>query len=237
MNISYYPSYDELSEDGCKLIMEEIQQKQNILLCAATGASPKGVYQNLVGEYKVNKQLFKDLRILKLDEWGGIPMSDPNSCQSYLNEHLLKPLEIGTERFISFNSEANDPSLECMQIQDKINKVGPIDICVLGLGMNGHLGFNEPESFSANCHVAKLSSQTLQHPMTLTMPNKPIFGMTLGMNDILNAKRIILLVTGKGKREVINKFLSQKINRQLPASFLWLHEQVECLIDKSSWQS
>jgi galactosamine-6-phosphate isomerase len=237
MNISYYLTYDELSEGGCKLIMKEIRQKQTILLCAATGGSPKGVYKKLAKEYRESKHLFQNLRILKLDEWGGIPMSNPNSCQSYLNDYLLKPLEIGNDRFISFNSEAVDPALECLHIQDKINKVGPIDICVLGLGLNGHLGFNEPENFSANCHVAKLSSQTLQHSMTLSMPNKPTFGMTIGMNDILNAKKIILLITGKGKREVINKLLSKKINRQLPASFLWLHQQVECLIDKSSWHS
>jgi len=234
MNIHYFDTYQAMSSSGSQLVLDELQKKKNLLICAATGGSPTGVYENLVKEYRSNSWFFDKVRVLKLDEWGGISMTDPNSCHSYLKKNLIDPLGIEDEKIIAFNSEASDPTLECKLIQDKINKEGPIDLCILGLGKNGHLGFNEPNQFLVHCHIAKLSSQTLQHSMALSMERQPTFGMTIGMADILNARRIILLITGKGKREIITKFLSQKITRQLPASFLWLHHKVECLIDRSS---
>jgi galactosamine-6-phosphate isomerase len=161
-------------------------------------------------------------------------MNDPNSCQAYLDQHLIKPLAITTDRYIAFNSEATAPAQECQRIQTLLNQFAPLDLCVLGLGKNGHLGFNEPTLFSSHCHVANLSPQTLQHAMALAMHPRPTLGMTLGMADILSARKILLLITGAGKQVTITKFLKRKVSRQLPASFLWLHPQVECLLDKSS---
>uniref|UniRef100_UPI0035937362 6-phosphogluconolactonase n=1 Tax=Pricia sp. TaxID=2268138 RepID=UPI0035937362 len=112
---------------------------------------------------------------------------------------------------------------------------GPIDICILGLGKNGHIGFNEPaKTLTPFCHVAKLSEKSLQHSMANTMKPKPAYGLTLGMADILRSKKIILLLTGSDKQDIIFKLLSKEITTQLPASFLWLHHDVSCFIDSNA---
>lgn len=235
MKITYFEDYTTLSLAASQIMMEVVKVKSTSLICAATGASPSGLYKNLEKEFTINQSWFDFIRILKLDEWGGIPMSDPNSCHSYLLENIINPLQITADRFIAFNSDLADAYAECERIQKEINLQGPIDCCILGLGKNGHLGFNEPSDHLHNeCHVAELSAVTMQHSMIQSMPNAPTFGMTVGMRDILNSQKVILIITGKEKREAIKQFLKQKISRQLPASFLWLHQNVECLIDKKS---
>jgi len=236
MTIRYCKNYDEMSQRGAQILISEIKRKPELLICAATGKSPTGLYENLSNEYQQNESLFGKIRIVMLDEWGGIAMNDPNSCRSYLNKFVTQPFGLSQDRFFAFDSEATDPTLECLKMQHAINEQGPIDVFFLGLGKNGHLGFNEPFSFSSHCYAATLSAETLQHSMVASMDVKPSFGMTLGMLDILNSKKIVMLISGEGKHRVINKFLSQKIDRALPASFLWLHTKLECLIDLTSYK-
>ena len=108
---------------------------------------------------------------------------------------------------------------------------GPIDICILGLGRNGHLGFNEPAAvLHPHCHIMDLALQTQQHIMVANVLSKPTKGLTLGMRDILSSKKIVLLVSGKGKEEAMQKLRSAEITSQCPASFLWLHNNVDCLL-------
>lgn len=234
MKITYFDNYEKLSEGASNLFIQELTIKKNLLACCATGGSPSGFYERLVQRHDRDHNLFDQLQILKLDEWGGISMSDPSSCQSYLKEKVLTPLHISGQRYIEFNSEADNVNDECQRIQQTIDQIGPIDICILGLGKNGHLGFNEPADFlQRDCHIAKLATSTVQHNMVQTMNKIPTFGMTVGLKDILNSKKILLLVTGTGKQEAIKKLMTKEITTQLPASFLWLHPNVECLIDKA----
>src|SRR5206468_371390 len=110
-------------------------------------------------------------------------------CQTYLKENVLKPLKISTDRYFEFNSEAENVVEECKRIQKIIDEEGPIDFCILGLGKNGHLGFNEPADFlQRDCHIAKLADSTVQHSMVQSMAQSPTFGMTVGLKDILNSK-------------------------------------------------
>ena len=235
MHITYFDDYQAMSQRACSIFMEVLHHKKNALICAATGGSPAGLYQGLAQAYTIQPTLFNHLRVLKLDEWGGIPMNDPNTCESYLVKHFLNPLHIQHDRMISFNSLASDPVAECVRVQREINKTGPIDCCMLGLGKNGHIGFNEPAAvLDGNCHVGQLSAASLAHSMTKMMTLTPEFAMTVGMKAILQSKMILFLVTGQGKQEVIKKLLEEKISTQLPASFLWLHPNVHCLIDKTS---
>ena len=180
-----------------------------------------------------SKELFQTLRILKLDEWGGIPENHHVSCEFFLRKKLLEPLEIPEERYFSFKSNPEDPEAECRRIRYELETVGPIDICILGLGANGHLALNEPASrLQANAHVATLSEESLQHPMIASLEQKPSYGLTLGMEEILSSKLIIMLVTGKEKKQIAERFLERKVSSELPASYLWQHPQVECLVDR-----
>lgn len=235
MEIIVSESYDELSQRASAIIAEEISKKKNTLLCAATGGSPTKTYEFLTNAYNHQAELFSQLQVIKLDEWGGIPMDDPNTCESYLQQHLIKPLQIPDSRYISFLSTPQDPNLECERIQHELSIHGTIDLCILGLGMNGHLALNEPAaSLKATCHVAELSDKTLQHPMAVGMQSKPTYGLTLGMAEILQSKKIMLLVHGVHKHAITKEFLSGKITTSIPASFLWLHPNVICLVDKEA---
>lgn len=235
MKIDICQTYHELSQKACDIILYELKWKENLLLCAATGNSPTGAYHLLAEHYGEQPDLFKELRIVKLDEWGGIPMDHPGTCESYLQTHLIQPLELEDSRYMGFYSSPPDPRQECIRIQDQLTREGPIDLCILGLGMNGHLAFNEPADFlQPHAHVASLSPSSLQHSMASDMAVKPTYGLTLGMADILQSKIILMLINGSQKRNIVNKFLSEKITTLLPASFLWLHPDVVCLIEKDA---
>jgi len=235
MKVDICSTYEELSLKAKDIIIQEIEKKKDLLLCTATGGSPTETYDLLGREYERQPDLFDHLRILKLDEWGGIPMDDQGTCESYLQAHLIQSLHILTDRYNGFYSDSTEPIKECKRIQDKLDQEGPIDLCVLGLGMNGHLAFNEPaEYLQPNCHVAELSAVSLQHSMASEMDIKPTYGLTLGIADILSSKKIIILINGDQKKSMVSKFLSKKITSSVPASFLWLHPNVICLIEKDA---
>ena len=166
-----------------------------------------------------------------MDEWGGIRRDHPETCETYLKKYILQPWDIKDENYISFDSNAIDPQAEVSRIQRYLNQNGPLDFCVLGLGLNGHIAFNEPSAFlQAECHIATLSEASKNHPMFVNMDDKPTYGLTLGMANILQSKKILLVILGKNKQAVIEKFFTKEITTSLPASFLWLHPNVDCLM-------
>lgn len=231
MQVRYYDNYDLMSEEASNQISAKVAAKPDLLFCAATGASPLGAYQKLA---KNNPVIFEQLRVLKLDEWGGISPDDPQSCEMFLQEKLLKPLNINAFRYFGFQTNPEDNEKEANDVRMYLQNHGPIDLCVLGLGRNGHIAFNEPANFlQPFAHIAELSDVSMQHQMASGMNEKPTFGFTLGMAEILQSKKIIILLTGTGKEQIAEEFLSGKITTQLPASFLWMHPNVDCLIDKN----
>lgn len=235
MYIHNCTDYETMSQASFKMLVTNLAQGTNQLLCAATGYSPQGLYAKLGAANLSQPALFQTLKIIKLDEWGGIAETDKSSCESFISKYLLEPLQIPEERYISFRSNPKNPQEECFRIQEQLNHQGPIDLCVLGLGKNGHLGFNEPgEILNPHCHIASLTTTSLNHTMVNDKKVKPTYGLTLGMADIMKSKKIILLVTGADKKEVISQLLTKKVSTQLPASLLWLHPNVHCFIDKSA---
>jgi len=235
MEISILDSYDEISQKAAGIITRQLEQKKDTLLCAATGNSPTGTYGILAKEYEQRPGLFAEMRVLKLDEWGGVPMDDPGTCESYLQKRLLSPLQIRAPRYLSFDSNAAYPEKECIRMQGVITANGRIDCCVLGLGLNGHMALNEPApELQTNFHLARLSDSTLQHSMVTAMGRRPSYGLTVGMADILGSRLILLLVSGPAKKKITGELLSKKLTTHLPASFLWLHPNTICLLDKDT---
>ena len=227
--------YEEMSRRASAHVIAVATAKSDFLFCAPTGHSPAGLYQELIREGARQPALLRNFRVVKLDEWLGVPPGDPVSCEHYLQSRLVGPLAIAAERYLSFDSETKDPVRECARIGAELERQGPIDVCILGLGRNGHVGLNEPApNLQPHCHVAKLSAETLGHAMMSDLKAKPAFGLTLGIGDILASRKIVLLVTGKGKERAIARFLEATITTDLPASFLWLHHDVEVFLDDSS---
>ncbi|MDB5025460.1 MAG: galactosamine-6-phosphate isomerase [Mucilaginibacter sp.] len=227
MNINRCNTLAELNELASALIIHELQVKPASLVCAATGNSPTGVYQKLVE--KKDSIAVDSLTFIKLDEWYGLGIDDAGSCEYYLHKNLLEPLKISPAKYIAFDGKSEDAEKECSRVANYLDEHGPIDLCILGLGQNGHIAFNEPaENLQPRTHLGTLSETSLTHAMVKGTDAHLKFGLTLGMADILQSKKIILLVNGRHKNAVMGKLLEQKISTQLPASFLWLHAAVEC---------
>ena len=237
MEIIVTDSYEALSQQARDIILKQLALKNDSLICAATGSSPTRTYELLAEAFAKQPQLFSQIKVIKLDEWGNIPMEHPKTCESYLQQHVIPKLKIDDSRYISFLSNPDDPKAECNRIRYELEKQGPIDLCILGLGMNGHIALNEPAEFlQAHCHVAELSPKTLQHPMAIGMEMKPTYGLTLGMADIMHAKHIVLIIHGEQKKAITKALLSGNISTSLPASLLWLHPNVTCLIEKEAME-
>ena len=221
-----------MSRAGAAQIISALRKNPRLLLCAATGSTPTRTYELLAEEFRLAPGLFRELRVLKLDDWGGLAMDDPGTSEIYVQGNLIRPLKISANRYTGFESNPADPAKECQRIETWLSQNGPIDLCVLGLGVNGHLAMNEPAStLQPRCHVATLSATTLQHSMLANARRPPKFGLTLGMAGLLQSKKLLLLVSGGTKREPLARLLEGKISTQLPASFLWLHADALCLCD------
>jgi galactosamine-6-phosphate isomerase len=218
--------------------MEQLKGNKGMLLGAATGSTPTGFYTCLAGFAREAPSLFSGLRVMKLDEWYGLPMDDPGTCESYLRTRLLEPLNISDDRYLTFNSDSKDPEAECLGMTTMLEQNGPIDLCILGLGMNGHIAFNEPAtSLTAYPHLATLARSSQFHPMVADHGVKPTSGLTLGMVDLFQSRMILLLVSGVAKRDIVQSLLSQKLTTALPASLLWLHPNAICLMDRDAYPS
>ena len=224
--------YDAMSRRAAELIVTALRARPDMLLCAATGASPTGTYELLAERYQREPALFGRLRVIKLDEWGGLPPEDAGTCESYLRRHLVGPLGIPPERYHTFRGDAADPEAECRDVARVLALHGPIHLSVLGLGLNGHLGFNEPgDALHPGPHVAPLTVQSLAHPMVRHARGRVRYGLTLGLGDVLRSDKILLLVSGRAKREPLRRLLMPEFTTRFPASCLWLHRDVTVLCD------
>ena len=175
------------------------------------------------------------MRLLKLDEWAGLAMDDPATCEAYLRQHVVEPLRIPPERYIAFRGDAIALDAECAHIEGVLEEQGPIDLCVLGLGVNGHIGLNEPgPELHPGPHVATLSRTSLDHPMLRRARANVRHGVTLGMGDILRSRKVLLLVSGTHKREAMQSLRDPRVSTSFPASLLWLHADATCLCDREA---
>ncbi len=231
MRFTVFEDHEAMSARAAEIMGKAVADKPAMLFCAASGASPTRAYELLAAD----KHVGAALRVLKLDEWAGLAPDDHASCETYLRRYLVDPLGIPTERYWSFDSGAEDSRAECTAIQKCLAAQGPIDLAVLGVGINGHLALNEPAAtLQPDCHVAILAESSLQHPMLRGRAEPPSFGLTLGMADILHSKQLLVLVSGAHKLHAMELFLSRQITPQFPASFLWLHGNVDFLCDAAA---
>ena len=221
--------YDSMSRAAARAVLEIVRRKPDSVLCVATGASPLGLYQELAR----HRDKMARVRIVKLDEWGGLAPRDPATCETYIQTHILGPWGVPAEHAFGFRGDAHDAQAECRRMLQIIEDLGGIDLCLLGMGADGHLGLLYPaEELSAQ--ATPTDASTLRHAMLQAAKTAPTHGLTLGMADILLARQIVLVVSGAAKAGAVRRLLSGALSTQFPASFLWLHPDVHVFLDKEA---
>jgi galactosamine-6-phosphate isomerase len=226
-----FPDHEAMSRHAADWLADRVRQVSDALLCLAAGSTPTRTYQLLAERHATDLGCFRRVRVLKLDEWGGLGMDDPATCEQYLRRHLVDALGLG-DRYVGFDSRPADPEAECRRVSDWLARNGPIDTCVLGLGVNGHVGFNEPApALHPHAYVARLSGPSLGHAMLSQARARPTYGLTLGMADLLHARHVLLLVSGAAKRAPLRRLLDGPISTDFPASLLALRRDAQLLCD------
>ncbi len=235
LNLVVAPDYKALSRMAASLVLAELKKKPDLLICASAGGTPSGLYDLLVKASHRRPSLFESLRVLQIDEWLDVWSQDPASCRRDLQLKLIGPAGIHSARVFAFNGAAGDPPRECSRMARILEREGPIDICILGLGANGHVAMNEPGPFiTEGVHVAKLARASQKHPLLRTVKRKPTHGLTLGMGDILRSRKILLLVSGPHKRAALARLVKGPITPLFPASLLLLHGAATVLCDSDA---
>jgi galactosamine-6-phosphate isomerase len=225
------PDYETMSRSAAAHFREAVLRNPGALICFSTGCSPRRMYEILADDPVIRKS---SIRALALDEWHGIEARHPATCRYFLERYVFEPWGIPESRQFVFNAAAPDPVTECVRMAELLKREGPIDLCVLGLGRNGHLGLNEPaECLHPHAHTAVLDEKSQTHPMLANEGVRLIRGMTFGMADLLQAEQILMLVCGADKREAVRDFMKEEVSTGLPASFLRLHEDTTVFLDAS----
>lgn len=222
-------SYQEMSQVAADIFKQQITHKPNSVLGLATGASPVGLYHILVGYFNKGLISFEQVQMFNLDEYVGIPQNSPASYWTYMYKHLFHHINIKVENIHIPNGQATDLEEECKQYEQAIERAGGIDLQLLGIGVNGHIGFNEPgTSFDSLTNIVKLADTTrIVNAQYFERPeDMPTHAITMGIQSILKAKAIVLIAFGNSKLEAMERLRSGQVTEEFPASSLLLHPNV-----------
>ncbi|NHM33055.1 glucosamine-6-phosphate deaminase [Neobacillus terrae] len=234
MDVIEVSNYEEMSQKAANIVIETIKENVRTLLGLATGSTPKGMYQVLIDDHKKNKTSYQEVRTVNLDEYVGLAPSDPNSYHFFMRENLFDSIDIPLESTHIPNGLAENLQNECTRYDSLISDLGGIDLQILGIGINGHIGFNEPgTSFDSKTHIVSLTESTRQANARFfqSIEEVPTKAITMGINTIFQSKKIILLASGAQKADAIKKLLEGKVDKDFPASALCPHSNVTLIAD------
>jgi glucosamine-6-phosphate deaminase len=234
MKIINVGNYQELSERAAKIVIETVQNKPNAVLGLATGSTPIGLYNELIDDHAKNGTSYRKICTFNLDEYVGLEGSHPQSYLYFMRQHLFNHIDISPENTFIPNGKAEDTMKECERYEELIKEKGGIDLQILGIGQNGHIGFNEPgTSFSSRTHIIQLTESTRQANSRFfsSMDEVPTHAVTVGIQTIMESRKILLLVSGQAKMEAFKRLLSDEIDESFPASVLKLHNDVTVITD------
>lgn len=234
MPLIIQPDYAAISQTAANEIIQLIRQQPNAVICIASGDSPKLACQYFVQQALQEKLDLSQFFFVGLDEWVGLDGSTKGSCRYDFENRLFGPLQLPATQYHLFDGKADDLQEECIKMDAIIEEKGGIDLMIVGIGMNGHIGFNEPGvDASLLSHVIGLDETTrtvgkkyFDEPVALTQ------GITLGLGHLLQAKKVILMANGERKAPIVQQALEQPVSEGLPASILQQHPQGIWLIDE-----
>ncbi len=238
MRIIVCKDYEKMSDEAAKIVAAQLTLKPNSILGLATGTTPIGMYKRLIDMNKSGEIDFSKVRSFNLDEYYPINPDNNQSYRYFMNEQLFDHVNIDKNNTRVPNGKAADPVQEGKDYDEAIDAAGGIDLQILGIGRNGHIGFNEPdENLIAGTHRTMLTQDTIEANSRLfnSIDEVPTQAITMGMVSILKSKMIVLLANGKNKHEAVKKLLDDTITTSNPATFLKTHPNVVIICDEECY--
>ena len=233
MKIKVYRNHDEMSRAAADLIADYVRKEPAALLCLPSGDTPTQIFEFLKQDVVEGKVHFNDCSFVGLDEWAGMSESDESSCRHYMDQNLFKPLAVEPNRVHFFNGASPDLDQECRRINEFIRDRGPIDLMMVGLGLNGHVGLNEPGvNFEWYSHISNLDEKTKSTAQKYFKEETYLTcGITLGPRHLLESKVAVLIASGAKKAEIVAQALEGKIDNEVPASIIQRHPNAYVFLD------
>lgn len=230
------PDYPQLCEAVAKNVIDCVNEKPDALICIAGGDTPLGVFAALVEAQKQGRVDFSRTQFLGLDEWLGLGIADKGSCREMVWSHFFDKLTLREEQICFFDGLTNDPQTECQRVDRYIEQHGPIDCIVLGIGMNGHIGFNEPGAALENtCHVIDLDPVTQKVSVKYFGTAREVKqGISLGLKTILAAKKIVLMASGEKKAPIVAQTVNQPASNAVPSTLVNTTNKANLYVDKAA---
>jgi glucosamine-6-phosphate isomerase len=236
MKLFVADSYEELSRQAAADALQIMQSSVHPLICVASGDSPAGMYTEIVTKYGHQRTNISSWSFVSLDEWVGMNGSDEGSCRYHLNHQLFAPLQVPEEKICFFDGRAKNLTKEIEKVENFIQQKGGIEVAIVGLGLNGHVGMNEPGTpATIRTHVAAIDTETQKVGQKYFKTAQQLSqGITLGLATLMEAQNLFLLVSGAHKAEAVQKVLEGEISEQVPASILRRHPALNVYLDKSA---
>lgn len=231
--------YEDMSRLAAQKIIGKVRENPKVVLGLATGSTPEGLYMHLVRDYKTTGTSYQEVRTVNLDEYIGLDRDDKNSYFTFMREKLFNYIDVNINHTNIPNGIAPNMEEEAIRYENYIHEIGGVDMLVLGIGHNGHIGFNEPgTSFKSRTHIVKLAESTRNANARYfnTVDEVPTHAVTMGIQSIMDSKEIILLASGASKAEAIKRLLYGEISEEFPASALRLHKKVTIIADQDALQ-
>lgn len=237
MRILVCKDYEEMSKKAAQLIASQVTLKPNSILGLATGSTPIGMYRDLVKMYEKGELDFSNIKTFNLDEYYQLPRDNDQSYYYFMHKNLFNDINIKEENINIPNGMTKDVVSECINYDKAIEDIKGVDIQVLGIGNNAHIGFNEPSNvFIKNTHLVDLKDSTIKANARFfeSIEDVPKKAVTMGIGSILAAKKILLLASGEGKAEAVYNTVYGEVNPQVPASILQFHNDVTLILDEAA---
>ena len=229
--------YNDLSRKAANIISAQIIMKPNCVLGLATGSSPIGTYKQLVDWYKKGDLDFREVHTVNLDEYKGLGGDNKESYRFFMNSNLFDQVNIDKQNTNVPNGLATDAGAECDRYNKLIRQLGGIDLQLLGIGHNGHIGFNEPEeAFEKETHLVTLTESTIEANARLfdKQEEVPRYAFTMGIKSIMQAKKILIIASGEDKAQIMRDAFFGPVTPQIPASILQIHNDLTIVADEAA---
>ncbi|SIS81336.1 glucosamine-6-phosphate deaminase [Salimicrobium salexigens] len=236
MEVIVVKNYEEMSRKAASVIEEKVNAEPDCVLGLATGGTPLGTYEQLIEGHRSRGIDYSGVTTFNLDEYVGLPRDHSQSYHTFMQEQLFSHIPF-LNTYIP-NGEAEDLDKECREYEALLDKEGPANIQLLGIGSNGHIGFNEPgASFEAGTHVEKLDQVTREANARFfpSLEAVPTEAVTMGIASILKSEEILLLASGANKQEAIRRLLKGEVGEMFPASALYNHKHVTLIVDEEAY--